>query len=402
MFAECHFRAGRGNPRAWAHGNIADGGSTEYQRGDAARARGRGCCTWKGAAVARVELDGVGKRYPNGFEAVQAFSIDIQPGEFIVLVGPSGCGKSTTLRMVAGLESISTGELRIGDRRVNEAPPKDRDVAMVFQSYALYPHMTAFENMAFGLKLKKVPAAEIDRRVREVAAQLDITELLDRKPKQMSGGQRQRIAIGRAIVRAPKVFLFDEPLSNLDAKLRLQMRVELSKLHRALGATSLYVTHDQVEAMTLADRIVLLKGGVVQQIGPPLTLYNAPANAFVASFIGSPSMNLVPATLGEGGVQGAGFVFPRAAGAGAAGQAVLLGVRPEHLSLSVAGEGDLSATVEVVEPMGDESFVYCRREDGLWVVKTRGVVPPRPGDAVHLTVDRSRLHVFDAATEARL
>ncbi len=255
--------------------------------------------------MARVELDGVEKRYPNGFHAVKGVDIDIGDGEFIVLVGPSGCGKTTTLRMVAGLETISQGELRIDGKRVNDLPPKARDVAMVFQSYALYPHMTVFENMAFGLKLQKRPKDEIARRVKEAAERLGIETLLDRKPKQMSGGQRQRVAMGRAIVRQPRVFLFDEPLSNLDAKLRLQMRVQLSRLHRELGATSLYVTHDQVEAMTLADRIVLLEGGEVQQIGAPLELYERPANRFVASFIGSPAMNLLPAR-GDGSVVRAG------------------------------------------------------------------------------------------------
>ncbi|MEZ4475534.1 MAG: ATP-binding cassette domain-containing protein [bacterium] len=226
--------------------------------------------------MARVELDGVAKRYPNGFQAVKSVQLDVADGEFIVLVGPSGCGKSTTLRMVAGLESISSGELRIDGVRVNDVAPRDRDVAMVFQSYALYPHMTVFENMAFALKLRKMPAAEIRQRVEAVAEQLDITALLDRRPAQMSGGQRQRVAMGRAIVRRPKVFLFDEPLSNLDAKLRLKMRIEVARLHRALGATSLYVTHDQVEAMTLADRIVLMRDGEVQQIGAPLELYHQP------------------------------------------------------------------------------------------------------------------------------
>ncbi|MCB9525520.1 MAG: sn-glycerol-3-phosphate ABC transporter ATP-binding protein UgpC [Myxococcales bacterium] len=350
--------------------------------------------------MARVELDGVGKRYPNGFEAVQAFSIDIQPGEFIVLVGPSGCGKSTTLRMVAGLESITTGELRIDGRRVNEAAPKARDVAMVFQSYALYPHMTAFENMAFGLKLQKVPKADIEQRVRKVAEQLAISDLLDRKPKAMSGGQRQRIAIGRAIVRAPKVFLFDEPLSNLDAKLRLQMRVELSKLHRSLGATSLYVTHDQVEAMTLADRIVLLKGGVVQQIGAPLELYDRPDNTFVATFIGSPAMNLLTGERTAAGVTGAGFQVAFQ-GAGQVGQPVVLGVRPEHLRPVEAGAAVFSGTVEVVEPMGSESFVYCRHGEQLLVVRTKDA-PPSPGALMHLAPEPGRLHLFDGATQGRL
>ncbi|MCB9540537.1 MAG: sn-glycerol-3-phosphate ABC transporter ATP-binding protein UgpC [Myxococcales bacterium] len=352
--------------------------------------------------MARVELDSVGKRYPNGFEAVHAFDIDIADGEFIVLVGPSGCGKSTTLRMVAGLETISSGSLRIDGKQVNHLPPKARDVAMVFQSYALYPHMTVFENMAFGLRLQKVPAAEIEERVRSVAERLGIAALLDRRPKEMSGGQRQRVAMGRAIVRRPRVFLFDEPLSNLDAKLRLQMRVEISRLHDSLGATSLYVTHDQVEAMTLADRIVLMKDGFVQQIGAPLALYARPSNTFVATFVGSPAMNLLPGTVQGGRVVGAGFDLPLPAGSQATpGQAVLAGVRPEHLRRA-EGAGALSGTVDVVEPMGNESFVHCAAGEHRVVARWPGFVAPARGETVALAADPEHVHLFDAASEQRL
>lgn len=354
--------------------------------------------------MARVELSSLSKRYPNGFQAVQGVDIDIDSGEFIVLVGPSGCGKSTTLRMVAGLESITAGELRIDGQRVNDTPPKDRGVAMVFQSYALYPHMTVFQNMAFGLTLQKLPKAEIKQRVEAVAESLDITELLPRKPKQMSGGQRQRVAMGRAIVRRPKVFLFDEPLSNLDASLRLKMRVELGRLHKSLGATSLYVTHDQVEAMTLADRIVLLKDGVVQQIGAPLELYDQPANLFTATFLGSPAMNILPGTIDGGAVCGAGYTLPldslSLTGQGAtAGTAIRLGVRPHDLCFAPRG---IPAEVEIVEPMGSETFVHCRlADDSMIVVRIEGV-GPRAGEPVHIALEADAAHVFDAQTEQRL
>ena len=356
-----------------------------------------------GVLMARVELDKIGKRYPNGFEAVEAFSLDIADREFIVLVGPSGCGKSTTLRMVAGLETITTGEMRIDGVRVNELPPKKRDVAMVFQSYALYPHMTVRENMAFGLELQKLPKEEIRKRVEEVAERLEIKELLDRKPKAMSGGQRQRVAMGRAIVRHPKVFLFDEPLSNLDAKLRLQMRVEVSRLHHSLGATSIYVTHDQVEAMTLADRIVLMKRGKVQQIGRPLDLYDRPCNLFVATFIGSPSMNVVEAKIEDGRICGEGFKLPLDARWQAqSGQKIQLGVRPQHLFLTSDTSDSLRAQVEVVEPMGCESNLYCRTGKNLYTVRQEGVSELRPGDHVNLSFDTAHLHLFDAESEKRI
>lgn len=349
--------------------------------------------------MARVELNSLSKRYPNGFQAVHDVSIDIDSGEFIVLVGPSGCGKSTVLRMIAGLESITSGELRIDGRRVNETPPKDRGVSMVFQSYALYPHMTVFENMAFGLTLQKLPKAEIRARVESVAERLDITELLPRKPKQMSGGQRQRVAMGRAIVRRPKVFLFDEPLSNLDASLRLKMRIELGRLHQSLGATSVYVTHDQVEAMTLADRIVLLKDGVVQQIGAPLDLYDRPANLFTATFLGSPAMNILAATLADGAVRGAGFAVPLPAASDATGREARLGVRPHDLRFATDG---MPAEVEVVEPMGNESFVHCRLADDTMIVVRIEGHGPRAGEPVHVALDPEAVHVFDAQTEQRL
>ncbi len=352
--------------------------------------------------MARVELEQILKRYPNGFEAVKGISLDIQHQEFVVLVGPSGCGKSTTLRMVAGLESITSGALRINGARVNELPPKARGVAMVFQSYALYPHMTVFENMAFGLKLQKLPLKEIKRRVGEVAERLGLTELLDRKPKEMSGGQRQRVAMGRAIVRKPRVFLFDEPLSNLDAKLRLQMRVEVGRLHQSLGATTLYVTHDQVEAMTLADRICLLKDGVVQQLGPPLTLFHEPANLFVATFIGSPPMNLLNVSIEEARLKGEGFSLPIPKGLEPKG-ALRLGIRPQHLRLSEAGPENLSVQVEVVEPQGYETFVYCRYQgEHLGALVGEGEPCPKPGETVHLSFNPQSLHLFDLHTERRL
>ena len=249
--------------------------------------------------MARVLLKGVEKQYPNGFKAVHGINLDIEDGEFMVFVGPSGCAKSTTLRMIAGLEDITGGEIYIGDKLVNDVPPKDRGIAMVFQNYALYPHMTVYENMAFGLKLKKMPKSDIDKRVKEAAEKLEITNLLDRKPKEMSGGQRQRVALGRALVREPEVFLFDEPLSNLDAKLRVSMRVRITQLHHELKTTMIYVTHDQVEAMTMGDRITVLNAGKIMQVDSPLNLYHAPKNKFVAGFIGSPTMNIVDATLVE-------------------------------------------------------------------------------------------------------
>ncbi len=349
--------------------------------------------------MARVELDRIGKRYDNGFEAVRDVTLTIEDGEFIVLVGPSGCGKTTTLRMIAGLEDITAGELRIDGRRVNALPPKDRDIAMVFQSYALYPHMSVYDNMAFGLKLRGTPKDEIRRRVDEAARMLDLQALLDRKPKQLSGGQRQRVAMGRAIVRRASVFLFDEPLSNLDAKLRLQTRMQLNQLHRRLGATSIYVTHDQVEAMTLANRIVLMKGGHVQQIGTPLELFERPTNVFVATFLGSPAMNVLPARLEGGQAVGDGFQLPVTVPPADAGRPILLGVRPQHIRL---GAGGVPATVELVEPLGTETYLHCRLGEGSVVARVDGATSARPGEAVALTIDAGHLHLFDPQTESRV
>jgi multiple sugar transport system ATP-binding protein len=369
--------------------------------------------------MASVTLKGVKKVYQQGGKevtAVHGVDLEVKDGELVVLVGPSGCGKSTTLRMVAGLESISAGELHIDGRLVNDVPANDRDVAMVFQSYALYPHMTAYDNMAFALKLRGMSKADIDARVKEAAGILGIGELLARRPKDMSGGQRQRVAVGRAIVRHPRVFLFDEPLSNLDAKLRVQTRREIARLHQQLSATMLYVTHDQVEAMTLGDRIVVLEGGHVRQIDTPMNLYERPKNTFVATFIGSPSMNLLPGAI----VAGAGMKAPEFRAAdntfsialsgewaqqlgGYGGRAVILGVRPEDIdiapegSLSVGG-GAVRVRLDVVEPLGSEAFLSAR----IGAKEITARVPPRglpaAGSEVELVFKRERLHFFDAGS----
>ena len=322
--------------------------------------------------MADVALENVTKVFPGGVQAVQDFTLQIKNREFIVLVGPSGCGKSTTLRMVAGLEEVTSGTIRIGDRVVNDVPPKDRDIAMVFQNYALYPHMTVYKNMAFGLKLRRYPKDEIDKRVHDAARILGIENLMDRKPKALSGGQRQRVAVGRAIVRQPQAFLFDEPLSNLDAKLRVEMRAELKRLHHRLQTTVIYVTHDQAEAMTLGDRVVVMNEGLIQQVAPPLEVYDYPVNRFVAGFLGTPAMNFVPGAL----VQQDGAVYfvmgqakvrlPQEVGRRVAkhlGKKVTLGVRPEDIGYSSAGkfagtENVISVTVRVVEPLGDEQIVH--------------------------------------------
>ncbi|MEQ8846535.1 sn-glycerol-3-phosphate ABC transporter ATP-binding protein UgpC [Botrimarina sp.] len=345
--------------------------------------------------MSSVTLHNVNKVYADGLHAVRGVSIEVADGELVVLVGPSGCGKSTTLRMIAGLEEITSGEVRIGERVVNGVAPGKRDIAMVFQNYALYPHMTARKNMAFGLRMRRTPKREIERRVGEAAALLGIEELLDRRPGQLSGGQRQRVAVGRAIVREPAVFLFDEPLSNLDAKLRGDMRTELAALHRRLGATMIYVTHDQVEAMTLGDRLVLMNEGVVQQVGPPLEVYRRPANRFVASFIGNPAMNLL-----EGRVE---------AGLFTAGQArcpaprvpdgpAVLGVRPEDVTIgAVEGERLATARVAAVEPLGHETLVHCRLGDSEWIARIdAGAGAPPIGEAVALSADGDRVHYFAA------
>jgi multiple sugar transport system ATP-binding protein len=365
--------------------------------------------------MARVTLDKVCKRYGD-VEAVRDVTLEIPDKELVVLVGPSGCGKSTTLRMIAGLEEISAGEIRIGDRVVNEIAPKDRDIAMVFQSYALYPHMSVRQNLEFGLKMRGTPRAEIDERVREAAAILGIEGLLARKPKQLSGGQRQRVAMGRAIVRRPAVFLFDEPLSNLDAKLRVQMRTEIARLHSRLQTTTVYVTHDQTEAMTLADRIVVMKDGVVQQLGAPLELYDRPANLFVAGFIGTPAMNFVEGEIasGEGGelvfrAEGIRVAAPAAAVGVTVGQRVVLGVRPPDLILhdeagAAQGEtaGRIDARVEVREPMGSEVYLHLDQPFTGWVVRVDGHSATREGDRVPLALRQGAVHLFDRSTERSL
>ncbi|MBL8675442.1 MAG: sn-glycerol-3-phosphate ABC transporter ATP-binding protein UgpC [Rhodospirillales bacterium] len=361
--------------------------------------------------MAQVTIRQVNKMYDGAVHAVKDVNLEIHDKEFVVFVGPSGCGKTTTLRMVAGLESITSGEILVDDVVVNELPPMDRDIAMVFQNYALYPHMSVFDNMAFGLKMRKFERAEIEKRVREAADILDIGELLKRKPRQLSGGQRQRVALGRAIVRHPKVFLFDEPLSNLDAKLRVQMRVELKKLHERLGTTAIYVTHDQVEAMTLGDRVVVMKDGVVQQVGEPLTLYNEPANRFVAGFIGSPGMNFLPVSVETGAdgvwVAGGGLRLrlpePLAGRARAAGvKAGTLGVRPENLHVATDADSDdrcFTAEVEVVERLGSEILLDMRIPAGMVVASVEPTVQVRAHDMLRLSVKPERLHLFNGADE---
>jgi multiple sugar transport system ATP-binding protein len=360
--------------------------------------------------MAQVQLRKVTKYYGDVL-AVQGVDLDIADQEFLVLVGPSGCGKSTTLRMIAGLEEISSGDLLIGDRRVNDTPPKDRDIAMVFQNYALYPHMTVFENMSFSLKLRKVDKAEIRRRVEEAARILSIEPLLERKPKQLSGGQRQRVAMGRAIVRSPSVFLFDEPLSNLDAKLRVQMRVELSRLHQQLKTTIIYVTHDQVEAMTLADRIVVMKDGVVQQVGTPMELFHEPINAFVGGFIGSPSMNFLEAdVVQEAGrviLKGEGFALAldernAKAALSASQPRVQLGVRPGDLSPDLASPAVLRSRVHVNEPMGSETFYYFHVGAVQMVGRSEGVARVEVGQEADFGVNLAHMHLFSADGARRL
>ena len=364
--------------------------------------------------MAKVVLDKVRKVFPGEVLAVDDVSFEVGDKEFIVLVGPSGCGKSTTLRMVAGLEDITGGTIHIGERLVNDVPPKDRDIAMVFQNYALYPHMTVYNNMAFGLKLRKFPKAEIDARVREAAGILGITELLDRKPKALSGGQRQRVAVGRAIVRKPAVFLFDEPLSNLDAKLRVQMRAEINKLHKRLQSTMMYVTHDQVEAMTMGDRIVVLKDGRIQQMADPATLYDKPTNRFVAGFIGSPPMNFIEGELvGDGGAlsfKNDVFDIPlprdKATAARASGKRkVVFGVRPEDISdrpfpeRSGSDVARAQATVEVVEPLGSEIFVHLKAGAAALTARLDPHSVVKVGETRQFFFDVAKAHMFDRETE---
>ncbi len=341
------------------------------------------------------------EKYFGDTHVIRGVDVDIADGQFAVLVGPSGCGKSTLLRMIAGLEEISGGEIAIGGKVVNAMLPKERDIAMVFQNYALYPHMKVRDNMAFSLLLAKRPNAEIEKRVARAAEILGLTELLDRYPRQLSGGQRQRVAMGRAIVRDPQVFLFDEPLSNLDAKLRVSMRTEIKELHQRLKTTSVYVTHDQIEAMTMADQIVVMRDGVVEQRGRPLELYDRPANLFVAGFIGSPAMNFLPGTLrrANGGVTVEftnGVSVPAPPGvSGAEGQRIVFGVRPEHLTLASAGTG-LPAAVVVVEPTGADTLVFSKFGDAEMTTVFRERHEFRPGEPIALLPDRARTHVFDA------
>ncbi|WP_435169102.1 ABC transporter ATP-binding protein [Falsirhodobacter sp. 1013] len=346
----------------------------------------------------RIELRNVEKRY-GAYDVIRGIDLEVKPGAFTVFVGPSGCGKSTLLRMIAGLETISNGDLLIDDQKMNDVAASKRGIAMVFQSYALYPHMNVYKNLAFGLETAGYAKREVDRRVRAAAETLQITDYLQRKPKALSGGQRQRVAIGRSIVRDPKIFLFDEPLSNLDAELRVQMRVEISKMHERLGNTMIYVTHDQVEAMTMADQIVVLRGGKVMQVGSPLELYNAPANEFVAGFIGSPKMNFLPVRIGDdGGVLCAGRRLEMGRQlTGAPGAAVTLGIRPEHITLGGGGEPLAEGRVDLVEHLGGSTVLHVRPRvgEGVLSVVLPGQQPCHTGDVVPLHVDPARCHFFD-------
>ena len=368
--------------------------------------------------MASLSLQHINKTYPNGFEAVKDFNLEIEDKEFIIFVGPSGCGKSPTLRMIAGLEEISGGTLKIGDRVVNDVEPKDRDIAMVFQNYALYPHMTVYDNMAFGLKLRKTPKEKIDQLVQEAAKILDIVPLLDRKPKALSGGQRQRVAMGRAIVRNPKVFLMDEPLSNLDAKLRVQMRIEISKIHQSLEATIIYVTHDQTEALTLGTRIVVMKDGVMQQVATPIDLYTKPCNMFVAGFIGSPQMNFIDCKVvkdgddvklefGSHSVKLPEGKAEKIVEGGYIGKDVVLGIRPEDIKdeeifVTDGGDNVLDATVKVYEMLGAEVFLYFTVEGHDITVRVNPRTTARPGDTIKIALDTSKIHVFDKETEVTI
>jgi multiple sugar transport system ATP-binding protein len=360
--------------------------------------------------MAQVLMKDLNKKYDE-VHAVKDVNLHIRDKEFVVLVGPSGCGKTTTLRMVAGLEEITAGEIAIGDRIVNDLPPKDRDIAMVFQNYALYPHMTVYDNMAFGLKMRKFPKAEIQKRVQDAAEILGIQELLKRKPRQLSGGQRQRVAVGRAIVRHPQVFLFDEPLSNLDAKLRVQMRVELKRLHERLETTAIYVTHDQVEAMTLGDRVVVMKDGWVQQVGEPLELYGKPANRFVAGFIGSPAMNFVDTTVAESNgamwLESPGLRIPVPAECVERlkpykGQHITLGIRPEDVHVASGadpGQYQFDSVVDVVEPLGSEILLDIKVGPNVLVARVEPTVRVKVHETLRLALDHEQLHFFDTKTE---
>ena len=370
--------------------------------------------------MATVKLENICKSYDNGFQAAKNVNIDIEDKEFIVLVGPSGCGKSTTLRMIAGLEDITSGTLKIDDRVVNDVEPKDRDIAMVFQNYALYPHMTVYDNMSFSLKLRKMDKQEIDKKVKEAAKILQLENLLDRKPKALSGGQRQRVALGRSIVRNPKVFLMDEPLSNLDAKLRTEMRAQISKLHKDLGATFIYVTHDQTEAMTMGDRIVVMKDGVVQQINKPKVLYDNPVNKFVASFIGSPQMNFMDAEILKEGDdivaslsgKDVKFVIPKGKAAfleekGYVGKTIIVGIRPEDIHkekvfLDMSENSQFKADVVIRELMGAEIYAYLNFQGTELIAKFDGRSDIMPGQTLDLALDMNRMHFFDRETEENI
>jgi multiple sugar transport system ATP-binding protein len=371
-----------------------------------------------GIIMSNLSLKNIWKIYPGDVAAVKDFNLEIADKEFVVFVGPSGCGKSTTLRMIAGLESISKGELYIGDKLVNDMEPKERDIAMVFQSYALYPHMSIYDNMAFALKLRKTPKEEMDRKVREAAKILDIEHLLDRKPKALSGGQRQRVALGRAIVRNPKVFLMDEPLSNLDAKLRVQMRTEIAKLHHKLQTTFIYVTHDQTEAMTMGTRIVVMKDGIVQQVDTPQNIYNFPANIFVASFIGSPQMNFFDGKIVFEGEKAYAtldtqkILLPESSAnilkkENLEGKLVTFGIRPENLdddkSLVAARPTEvIELEIEVIELMGAESYIYGKVGNTSITIRVDGTTDLKVGEKAKIHIEASRIHVFNKETEARV
>ncbi len=359
--------------------------------------------------MASITFTHVNKTYPGNVEIVPDLNLEIKDKEFVILVGPSGCGKSTTLRMIAGLEDITSGELRIGDRVVNDIAPKDRDIAMVFQNYALYPHMSVYKNIAFGLQLRKMPKDEIDKKVHEAARILDLEHLLDRKPKALSGGQRQRVALGRAMVRNPAVFLLDEPLSNLDAKLRTSMRSEISKLHKKLDTTFVYVTHDQTEAMTMGDRICVMKDGVIQQFDTPQTLYDFPCNLFVAGFIGSPQMNFITAGIAkEGGnivAKFGGFTLPipeskAKALNGYIGKEVIVGVRPEDFEeVGANQDGVITATVELAELMGSETNLYMDCAGNKLIVRMPSSVRPKEHEKFRVAIKLDKIHIFDKETE---
>jgi multiple sugar transport system ATP-binding protein len=362
--------------------------------------------------VANVVFEGVAKRYGT-VSVIEDLNLEVRDREFMVLVGPSGCGKSTALRMIAGLEEITAGTISIGGRVVNDLPPKERDIAMVFQSYALYPHMSVRQNLEFGLKIRKMPRAQIDVLVNEAAQTLGIAQLLDRKPRQLSGGQRQRVAVGRAIVRKPAVFLFDEPLSNLDAKLRVQMRAEIGKLQQRLETTTVYVTHDQVEAMTMGHRIAVMKDGKIEQVGTPTEVYDGPASVFVASFIGTPPMNFLSATVGEGGATLAAVTFElpvpdrlKPSTRERVGQRLIVGVRPENLfDVGRAARGAtarLALEVEIVEPLGHEVVVHGRIGEDLLVAKLEPHLIPKTGAMIEVALELDAIHLFDAASERRL